>query len=314
MSYSVWADDPAPPARPAVRRRRYLLDNERFLAPVALMPAFIYIVALVGFPFVLAILLSLSDATIGRTSFNLVGFDAFRQLFQDPVFKQALGNTFVFAVAANLLVVVLATILAMVLVADFKGKWFIRFLILLPWTTPVSLAAITWLWTLDSIFSPIDWILRNLGLIDSNMYWLGKPGLAMASIIVVHTWRIVPLAAVIMMAGLIAIPTEINDAVAVDGAGFWRKMFQVTIPLMAPIIAVAVLFGVILTITDMSVVYVLTRGGPTNSTQVLASWAFFKGIEGGNLSHGAATAMFLFPILVAVAALILRMARRAEVR
>ncbi len=300
--------------RPALRRRRYLLDNERFLAPVALMPAFTYIVALVGFPFVLAILLSLSDATIGRTSFNLVGFDAFRQLFQDPVFRQALGNTFVFAVVANLLVVVLAKTLAMVLVADFKGKWFVRFLILLPWTTPVSLAAITWLWTLDSIFSPIDWVLRNLGLIDSNMYWLGKPGLAMASIIAVHTWRIVPLAAVIMMAGLTAIPTEINDAVAVDGARFWRKLFQVTIPLMAPIIAVAVLFGVILTITDMSVVYVLTRGGPTNSTQVLASWAFFKGIEGGNLSHGAATAMFLFPILVAVAALILRMARRAEVR
>jgi multiple sugar transport system permease protein len=115
-----------------------------------------------------------------------------------------------------------------------------------------------------------------------------------------------------MMAGLTAIPTEIKDAAEVDGARFWRKHFEVTIPLMAPIIAVAVLFGFVLTVTDMSVVYVLTRGGPTHSTQVLATWAFFKGIEGGALAQGAAIALFLFPVLVAVAALILRMARRWE--
>jgi multiple sugar transport system permease protein len=299
--------------RVAARRRRFLLDHEGFLGPVSLLPAVIYIVALVGFPFVLALLYALSDATIGRRDFNFVGLQTFRELLRDPVFGQALRNTFVFTFISNALVVVLAKALAMVLVADFRGKWFIRFLVLLPWTTPVSLAAITWLWTLDSIFSPIDWVLRSLGLIESNMYWLGKSSLAMASIITVHTWRIVPLAAVIIMAGLTAIPTEINDAAAVDGARFWRKLFEVTIPLMAPIIAVAVLFGVILTITDMSVVFVLTRGGPTNSTQVLASWAFFKGINGGNLAHGAASALFLFPIMVAVAALILRMARRREV-
>ena len=299
--------------RVARRRRRYLSDHEGFLGPIGLLPAVIYIVALVGFPFVLAILYSFSNASIGRRSFELTGLETFRQLLRDPVFAKSLWNTFVFTFTANALVVVLAKALAMVLVADFKGKWLIRFLVLLPWTTPVSLAAITWLWTLDSIFSPIDWVLRGVGLIESNMYWLGKPGLAMASIITVHTWRIVPLAAVIIMAGLTAIPTEINDAAAVDGARFWRKLFEITIPLMAPIIAVAVLFGVILTITDMSVVYVLTRGGPSNTTQVLASWAFFKGIPGGALAHGAATALFLFPILVAVAALILRMARRREV-
>jgi multiple sugar transport system permease protein len=145
------------------------------------------------------------------------------------------------------------------------------------------------------------------------MYWLGRPGLAMTSVIAVHTWRIVPLAAVIMMAGLISIPSEINDAAAVDGAGPWRKQFQITVPLMAPIIAVAVLFGMILTISDMSVVYVLTRGGPTNSTQVLSTWAFFKGIEGGALGQGAAVALFLLPVLVGITAVILRMARRREV-
>lgn len=282
------------------------------LAPLLLSPAVIYIVALVGFPFVLSIMFAFSDVTTGNPDLEFVGFRTFGRILEDPVFLRSLWNTFVFALVANALVVVLAKALAMILIADFKGKWLVRFLVLLPWTTPISLATITWLWTLDSIFSPIDWILRNLGLIETNVYWLGRPGLAMSSVIAVHTWRIVPLAAVIMMAGLIAIPTEIKDAAEVDGAGFWRKLFQVTIPLMAPIIAVAVLFGFVLTVTDMSVVYVLTRGGPTHSTQVLATWAFFKGIEGGALAQGAAIALFLFPVLVAVAALILRMARRWE--
>ncbi len=297
----------------ARRRGRYLLENERVLAPLFMTPAVLYIVALVGFPFALAIVFSLTDVTVGDPDFSFVGLQTFERILADPVFLRSLRNTFVFAVIANLLVVVLAKALAMILVADFKGKWFVRFLVLLPWTTPVSLASITWLWTLDSIFSPIDWVLRTVGLIDSNVIWLGKPELAMSSVIAVHTWRIVPLAAVIMMAGLIGIPNEIKDASEVDGAGFWRKLFEITIPLMAPIIAVAVLFGVILTITDMSVVWILTRGGPTHSTQVLSTWAFFKGIEGGALAQGAAVSLFLFPVLVAVTAIILRLARRREV-
>ncbi len=296
------------------RRPRYLLDNERVLGTILMSPAVFYIVALVGIPFVLAIVFSVTNVTTGSRDLDYVGLDNFRRILEDPVFLRSLRNTFVFAFISNLLVVVLAKALAMVLIADFKGKWFVRFLVLLPWTTPISLATIMWLWTLDSIFSPIDWVLRNLGLIESeNLFYLGKPGLAMASVIAVHTWRIVPLAAVIMMAGLAAIPHEINDAVRVDGAGFWRKLFQVTIPLMAPIIAVAVLFGFILTITDMSVVWVLTRGGPTNSTHVLSTYSFLKGIEGGSLSQGAAIAVFMLPVLIFVTAIILRLARRSEV-
>jgi multiple sugar transport system permease protein len=295
------------------RRERYLADNPRFLAAVFMSPAVVYIIALVGFPFVLAIIYAFTDISTGNPDLDFVGWDTFRRVLDDPVFRGALWNTFLFAVIANLLVVVLATALAEVLTKDFKGKWLVRFLVLLPWVAPVSLATITWLWTLDSIFSPIDWVLRQLGLITENLYWLGQPGLAMTSVIAVQTWRVVPLAAVIVMAGLIAIASEINDAVAVDGAGSWRKRFQITIPLLAPIIAVAVLFGVILTISDMSVVYVLTRGGPTNSTQVLSTWAFIKGIEGGALGQGAAVALFLLPVLIGITAVVLRLARRREV-
>lgn len=294
-------------------RRRYLSDNPTFLAGLFMSPAVTYIVALVGFPFVLAVIYAFTDITTGNPNIDFVGLDTFRSVLADPVFRQALGNTFWFAVISNLLVVILATGLAELLTKDFKGKGLVRFLILLPWVAPVSLATITWLWTLDSIFSPIDWLLRQLGVITENMYWLGRPRLAMASVIAVQTWRIVPLAAVIVMAGLMAIPDDINDAVQVDGAGPWRRLFQVTIPLMAPIIAVAVLFGVILTISDMSVVYVLTRGGPTHTTQVLSTWAFFKGIEGGALGQGAAVALFLLPVLIGLSAVILRLARRREV-
>jgi len=293
-------------------RRRYIFDNERVLGAALLSPAVIYIIALVGFPFVLAILFALSDVTTGSKGFHFVGFANFARILHDPVFIRSLTNTFVFAAISNILVVIFATALSMVLVANFKGKWLVRFFVLLPWTTPVSLATIMWLWTLDSLFSPIDWVLRALGLIQTNSYFLGKPGLAMASVILVQTWRIVPLAAVIIMAGLAALPEELKDAALVDGAGFWRKLFEIDVPLLTPIIAVAVLFGVILTITDMSVVWVLTRGGPTNSTQVLATWSFLKGIEGGALSQGAAVALFLLPVLIALTAVILRLARRAE--
>ena len=121
-----------------------------------------------------------------------------------------------------------------------------------------------------------------------------------------------PLAAVILLAGLTAIPQDVKDAANVDGAGFFRQVFYIRIPLLLPIMAVAVLYGIVFTFTDMTVVYILTRGGPVDSTQVLASWAFFRGINGGALSQGAAIALFLFPVLVGVAALMLRLAKRAE--
>lgn len=290
-----------------------MLDREGVLAPVMLLPAVVYIVALVAVPFVLAIAYSVSDVTVGDPSFDFVGARNYRAVIADATFRRALGNTLLFTFVSMALVVVLGKILALILVKDFRGNWFVRFLVLLPWTTPVSLAAIAWLWLLDSLFSPIDWVLRRFGLIGDSLNWLGQPKLAMASVIAVQTWRIVPLAAVIIMAGLVAIPEEINDAAAVDGAGFWRSFWEITVPLTLPVIAVAVLFGAILTFTDMSVVYVLTKGGPVSATQVLASWAYFRGIEGGDLGQGAAIALFLFPVLLAFAVLILRAVRRMEV-
>jgi multiple sugar transport system permease protein len=295
------------------RDRRGLADREGFLAWALLLPSIIYIVVLVGLPLLLAIAFSFSDVTAGDPSFDWDGLSNYQLIFADPVFWRSLLNTIVFTVGSMLLIVVFGKVLANILVADFRGKWIVRFCVLLPWTTPVALSAIAWLWLLDSIFSPIDWMLREVGLIDGNLYWLGRPNLAMLSVIAVHAWRLIPLAAVIMMAGLVAIPKDLQEQAEIDGSGYWRRMFEITIPLMLPLIAVAGLFGAIVTFTDMTVVYVLTRGGPTNSTQVLASWAFFRGIEGGDIAQGAAVALFLFPLLLAGAILILRAVRRMDV-
>ena len=302
-----------PTALPADGERLGLADREGFLAWVFLLPSVVYIIALVGVPFLLAIAFAFSDVTTGDPSYDFIGFRNFRSIFDDDIFWRSLVNTLIFTVVSMALIVVFGKILANILVADFRGKWFVRLLVLLPWTTPVALSSISWLWMLDSIYSPIDWALREAGTIETNMHWLGRPSLAMISVIAVHVWRLTPLAAIIVMAGLVAIPKDIDEAARIDGAGFWRRMFEVTIPLTMPVIAVAALFGAIVTFTDMTVVYILTRGGPTDSTQVLASWAYFRGIEGGDVGQGAAIALFLFPILLGGVIAILRAVRRLEV-
>jgi multiple sugar transport system permease protein len=148
----------------------------------------------------------------------------------------------------------------------------------------------------------------------SNLYWLGRPDLAMASVIVVHIWRLLPLATMIRIAGMNAIPREVIEAAQVDGAGYYRRLFQIVLPLLLPVISVTVLFSTLFTFTDMTVVWVLTKGGPPdNSTQALASLAFLKGIQGGDLAQGAAVAIFFFPVLAGVAAVVLRVAKKAVV-
>lgn len=299
-----------------------LLDNERFLAPVMITPAILYILLMIGFPFFLAIYYSLSDATTGNPTLNFVGLQNFIAILKDPIFRKSLMNTFIFTFFSQILVVILANVLSLVLMQDFKGKWLARFLLLLPWTAPIALGTVGWMWMLDSVFSPIDWMLRQVGLLNqpdailgpaSNLYWLGIPKLAMSSVIMVHIWRMLPLSTVILLAGLTSIPQEILDAAEVDGASFWRRIFQIRLPMLIPIISIAILFGVIFTFTDMTVVYILTQGGPVQSTQVLASWAFFKSIDAGDLAQGAAVALFLFPVMAGIAILMLRFTRRTEV-
>ncbi len=298
-----------------VNRFSRFLDDERWLGRVMIAPAILYIALVIGLPFLLALYFSLTDITVGSRSMHFVGLKNYLAILKTPQFIVALKNTFLFAGLSQVMILLFANVLAMALLVNFRGRWLVRCLILLPWVAPISLGSIGWLWIFDSIYSVINWTLQAVGFLGPNvrLMWLGKPELAMASVITVHVWRLLPLATVILMAGLSSIPRDIHDAAEVDGASFWRHHFQITVPLLRPIMMVAVLFGFVYAFTDMIVIYVLTRGGPYNSTQVLASLAFFTGIDGGDLAEGAAISLFLFPLLVAVAVVFLRIARRSEV-
>jgi multiple sugar transport system permease protein len=297
------------------RRRRDLLEQRRFLAPALIAPAIIVVGLLVGAPLVLSVYLSLTDATAGSLTGEFVGFDNFTEQWSDPIFRTALRNTIVFTLLANAIVVVGAGILSHFLVRDFRGKWILRFLVLLPWAAPVALSTIGFLWIFDSLFSVVNWVLIHLSLVDqfNPPQWLGEPNKALAAITTVHAWRLLPFATVIMIAGLASIPKEVDDAAKVDGATGLKKLWFVTLPLQLPIATIAVLFGIVFTATDMAVVYVLTRGGPFNSTQMLPMWAFTTGIQASSLGQGAAIALFLLPALALVTVLMLLFARRVEV-
>jgi multiple sugar transport system permease protein len=307
--------------RGLMRRGADVFESRRVLAGALIAPAVIFILLLVGTPFVLAIYLSFMDATAGSLSGSWVGFDNFVSEWHNPIFRHAVRNTIVMTLVSQAIIVVCAAILSNYLAKPFKGRWFLRFLILLPWAAPVALGAITWLWIFDSLYSIINWFLIHAPhLVHLNLYteltapqWLSKPDLAMAAIITVQSWRVLPFAVVIFLAGHASIPKEVDDAAKVDGATGIRKLIYVTLPMQLPIALVAVLFGIVFTATDMAVVYIMTNGGPFNSTQVLTTWAFQQGIQGGSLGEGAAVSLFLLPALALVAIMMLFFARRAEV-
>jgi len=280
-----------------------------------LAPALVYIILLVGLPFLLALILSVTNSSAGSLDFSFVGLQNFRSVIQNPVFLRAVRNTFVFTLISQVAVIALGNVLARALMKSFRGKSVVRLLILMPWAAPISLATLGWLWIFDSTFSVINWMLKVVGWLGPGQwyYWLGDTTLGMIAIITIHVWRMLPFSTVILLAGLTSIPKEVHEAADIDGAGPFAKAFQVTLPMMLPILTVAVLFGVVFTFTDMSVVYLLTRGGPYNSTHVLASLAYQDGVLGGDVGRGAAVAIFLVPVLLIMAILMLRASRRAEV-
>ena len=298
-----------------VRPRDGLSRRDRSLGILMLAPALTYILLLVGVPFLLALVLSFTNSSAGSLDVSFVGLQNFRSVIGNAVFLRALRNTFVFTFCSQLAVMVLGNILARALMKPFRGRSVVRLVILLPWAAPISLATLGWLWIFDSTFSVINWVLKVVGWLGPGQwyYWLGDTTLGMIAIITIHVWRMLPFSTVIILAGLTSIPAEVHEAAELDGAGPLAKMIQVTIPMMLPILTVAVLFGVVFTFTDMSVVYLLTRGGPYNSTHVLASLAFQDGVLGGDVGRGAAIALFLLPALLVLAVLMLRASRRSEV-
>ena len=273
-------------------------------------PAFLYLAFFIVYPFVMSIYLSVSSARVGSPDWHYVGFTNFRRLFEDPVFWQTVRNSFVFTFGSELIRLIIGLPLAFALNRPFKGKRIVQGLILIPFVIPIALSSLAWKWMFDSLYSVINWMLMTAGIIDYPWQWLGEPGLAMTAVIVLNVWRGFPFSAVILLAGLTAVPVEVIEAAKIDGAGPLRRFFYVIAPIVRPILFVGLLYSIVFSFTDFSAVWLLTQGGPYNTTHVFGTYAYNIGINAGDIGQGAAITLFMFPLLAIFVIVMLRMLRK----
>jgi multiple sugar transport system permease protein len=291
-----------PVARPASVRARLgvLLDRERILGPLFVSPAVLLLLILVAYPFCMALYFSVSNAFIGRPS-HFVGLRNYVNLWQSDAFRQTFQNAFVFTGAAVALKLAMGMSLALLLSQQLWFKRAIRGAILLPWVIPTALSTLGWWWMFNSLYSVVNWTGIALGLMDApGPNWLGQKYYAMTAVVVVNVWRGLPFFAITILAGLVSIPKELYEAAQADGAGPILRFWHITLPLLKPVLAIVILFSTIFTFSDFNIVYVLTRGGPINSTHLFATLSRQIGLESGRIGEGAAISLYLFPVLAFV--------------
>jgi multiple sugar transport system permease protein len=295
------------------RPRYRVLEDERWLALALLLPTIVLLGMFIAYPFVKGILLSVTNTRVGVPG-EFVGLANFYKIWNDSIFRSAVYNTFVYTGVTTVFKLGLGLWLALLLNRNFRGKAFTRAFILLPFIIPTVLSTFAWKWMFDPTFSVLNWMFFKLGMISSRINWLGDPDLAMLSVIVVNIWRGVPFFAISLLAGLQTINPDLNEAAAIDGAPPFKRFIYITWPLLLPVTMVVVLFSVIQTFADFQLVYVLTEGGPANSTHLFATYAYNLGIRTGLLSEGAAISLAMFPVLFLVVIFQLLYIRRVETR
>jgi multiple sugar transport system permease protein len=246
----------------------------------------------------LGLWLSLTDATIGQPG-QFIGLDNFVSLAQDPVFWMSVTNTIMYTVVATAGKFLLGLWLALLLNHNIPFKAFIRAIVLLPWIVPTVLSAIAWWWIYDPQFSIVSYVLVNLlHLRSTYIDFLGTPWNARGSLVVANIWRGIPFVAITLLAGLQTISPSLYEAALLDGASGWQKFRRITVPLLMPILSVALTLSVLFTFSDFQLVYAITRGGPFNTTHLMATLAFQRAIPGSQLGEGAAIAVSMIPFLV----------------
>jgi len=293
-------------------RLRELLDHERFLGPAFVTPALLLLVLLVAYPFCMAVWFSLSNSFIGRPG-HFIGLQNFITLWSSDSFRQTFQNAFVFTSIAVFFKVVLGIALALLLNEQLWFKRMIRGAVLLPWVIPTALSTLGWWWMFNSLYSVVNWSGIALGIMDPpGPNWLGQKYYAMTAVIAVNVWRGLPFFAITILAGLVSIPKELYEASEADGAGPMARFWHITLPLLKPVLAIVVLFSTIFTFSDFNIVYVLTQGGPINSTHMFATLSRQVGLESGQIGQGAAISLYLFPVLAMVVWVQLRFVRRQQ--
>jgi multiple sugar transport system permease protein len=233
-------------------------------------------------------------------------------LAQDPNFLLALKNTFKYTFGTEILKLLLGVPCALLLNRKFGGRRLLRGLLVIPWVIPIAISAQAWLWILDSTYSVINWLLVHGGILspDQIMNFRGDKDLAMLSVIAVNVWRGFPFTAIVILAGLTAIPDEILERARLDGANAFQRFFHIIAPMVRPILMVSLLFSLIFSFTDFNTIWIITKGGPYDQTQVLSTYAYQLGVNAGYLGRGAAVSLFMFPLMAVMVFFMLRFLRR----
>jgi multiple sugar transport system permease protein len=275
-----------------------LFDWKPFLIFICLLPAVGLLLVFLTYPLGLGIWLAFTDTTIGRSG-QWIGTENFQYLLEDKQFWQAVFYSVFYTTVATVGKFSLGLWLALLLNNHIPFKTILRAIILLPWITPTVLSAIAFWWIYDPQFSIISFVFVDvLGVRDRYFDFLGSAWPARWSLIAANIWRGIPFVAISLLAGLQTISPSLYEAALLDGSTAWQRFRFITFPLLLPILAIVMTFSIIFTFTDFQLVYAITRGGPVNSTHLMATLAFQRGIPGGMLGEGAAIAVSMIPFLV----------------
>ncbi len=263
-----------------------------------MLPAAAFLILFLAYPLGLGIWISFTDARIGRSG-AFIGLENYEWLSDDTVFWLSVFNTLLYTCVASVFKFAIGLYLALLLNQHLPFKAIIRAVVLIPFIVPTVLSAIAFWWLFDSQFSIISWSLRKIGLIATNIDFLGDPWNARWSVIFANIWRGIPFIAITLLAGLQTVPPSLYEAATIDGANRWQIFRHITYPLLTPIVAVVMTFSVLFTFTDFQLIWTLTRGGPVNATHLMATLSYQRAITSGYLGEGAAISTAMIPFLLA---------------
>ncbi|AOG06454.1 MAG: sugar ABC transporter permease [Bosea sp. (in: a-proteobacteria)] len=287
----------APPETTAWTR---LMVNRNWLGFWFMVPTMIFLVFFLAWPLILGMWMSMTDMRIGRGGV-FIGLENYQYLLDDSDFLNATAFTLAYTAVASVVKFAVGLYLAILLNNHMPFKAFIRAIVLIPFIVPTVLSAVAFWWIFDTQFSIFTWLLQKAGFLAKGQYinWLGDPFLAQCSVIFANIWRGIPFIAITLLAGLQTVSPSLYEAATLDGASGWQRFRFVTYPLLTPIIAVVMTFSVLFTFTDFQLIWAMTRGGPVNATQLMATLSYQRGILGGRLGEGAAIATAMVPFLLA---------------
>jgi multiple sugar transport system permease protein len=271
--------------------------NRGWLSMWFMLPAAGFLILFLAYPLGLGVWMSFTDMRIGRGG-AFIGLENYEWLWDDSVFWLSVFNTLLYTGVASTVKFAVGLYLALLLNQHLPFKAIIRAVVLIPFIVPTVLSAIAFWWLFDSQFSILSWSLRKLGLIATNIDFLGDPWNARWSVIFANIWRGVPFIAITLLAGLQTVPPSLYEAATIDGANRWQIFRYITYPLLTPIIAVVMTFSVLFTFTDFQLIWAMTRGGPVNATHLMATLSYQRAILGGYLGEGAAISTAMIPFLL----------------